>query len=151
MRIDIYIINPDNGREMDANIWILQSRSEAVKGMWLVIRADGLPPFMIHKNNLYDRCATADFFDCVKTSSHSGCRLGKEAEWWAVHEAKMHSGLDRILTAIEGDVIDSKLSYTEEGSVVRSFSRDGYMETFERAKLTGRTEIFARNFKSVAK
>ena len=149
MKIDIYILNPDDDREVRSDNWIMQPRNQAIKGNWLVIRAEGFKPFMVYKNNIFEKCVTADFFDCIKSASHSNCRLGTEFEWRIVHEAKMRNGLDSILSAIEGDVIGSKPTYTEDGTVVRSYISDGYMETFDRSKLIGRTEIFARNFKSI--
>lgn len=149
MKINIYIIDPTDGREIPADAWISQSRNKAIRGAWLVIRADGFPAFIISKNDLYPKCQTSDFFDSAKTASHIGCRLGNENEWQIVHEAKMHNNLDRIIATIEGDVVGCKYTYTENGNVVRSYTRDGYMETFDRSKLIGRTEIFARGFKSM--
>lgn len=151
MKIDIFIIDPDNKREVPADAWIAQTRAKAIKGNWIVLRADNFPPFMVHKNNMYEKCVTADYYDCAKTASFTNSRLGTEFEWRVVHEAKMHNGLDRIIATIEGDVIGCKPTYTEDGTVVRSYTRDGYMETFDRSQFLGRAEIFARIFRSIAK
>ena len=149
MEIKIFVIDPDNNSEIPADVWISQARTKAIKGNWLVIRGKDFPAFMVHKNNMYEKCATADFFDCSKTASHSNSRLGTEFEWRIVHDAKMHNGLDKILATIEGDVIGCKPTFTEEGTVVRSYIRNGYMETFDRSNLIGRMEIFARIFRSI--
>lgn len=151
MKIDIYIIDPDTALVFPADAWLSRERASIIKCSWLIIHADGFPPFQIHKNNLYDRCATADYIDCCRSASHSSSRLGTEIEWRIVHEAKIHNGLDRILSAIDGDVVGCKPTFTENGTVVRSYCTDGYMETFDRSKLIGRVEIFARAFKSVIK
>lgn len=151
MRIEIYIIDPDTGHEIPADAWLSKRKASAIKCNWLVIRADGYPAFQINKNNLLDNCAAVDYIDSCKSASHSSSRLGTEIEWRIVHEAKIHNGLDRIIAAIDGDVVGCKPTFTENGTVVRSYCADGYMETFDRGKLIGRAEIYARSFKSIIK
>ena len=35
MKIDIFIIDPDNKREVPADAWIAQTRAKAIKGNWI--------------------------------------------------------------------------------------------------------------------
>lgn len=148
----IYIIDPITGAEVEPEKWLNRAKSQVTAAQYIVFRGIArIRPFKISKDNLYEKCITTDFVTSKLSANRSGSRLGTVAEWAIVHEAKMRLGLDKILMAINGEVIGCKPTYTEDGTVVRSYTRDGYMETFDRPQIIGRTEIFARVFKSMVK
>lgn len=150
--LKIYIIDPLTGEEIEPEKWLNRAKSQATAAQYIVFRGIArIRPFKISKDNLYEKCASTDFATSKLSASRSGSRLGTATEWAIVHDAKIHHGLDSILTAIGGEVIGCKPTYTEDGTVVRSYTRDGYMETFDRPQIIGRTEIFARVFKSMVK
>lgn len=144
----LYVINPVTDREVPADEWVGYPHSLAVSARWLVLR-DGDIAFRFSKNNLYDRCMTKSFYECTRSASQSGCRLGTEEEWSAIFEAKKACHLDSILSSIDGDVICGRYEYAEDGTVLRHFTGDRYLETFDRKQLAGNAEIFARLFKSL--
>lgn len=147
MDIEIFVINPADNREVRASDWISMGRERVIKGNWLVIRAEGMIPFKISKNNLYEKCVTASFDECKRTATFSRSRLGKESEWIITHEAKMYFGLDKIIAAMEGEVIGCKPTYTEDGTVVQSYSSNGNVNITDPSALPDNTEIYARIFR----
>lgn len=144
----LYVINPVTENEVPADEWVGCPHSLAISARWLVLR-DGDIAFRFSKNNLYDRCMTKSFYECTRSASQSGCRLGTEDEWRAVFEAKAACRLDAVLSSIDGDVICGRYEYTEKGTVMRHLLRNRYLETFDRQQLAGNVEIFARLFKSM--
>ena len=145
----IYIIDQDTNEEIPADVFIKRDRTECVKARWLVVRCKGIKPFKISKNNLYEKCQTADFTDRTISANRSQSRLGTETEWRILHDAKDKCGLDTIISALEGDVIGCKFCYTQDGAIVRHYSGQ-YTEVFERSQIQGRAaEIFGRCSKNV--
>ncbi len=149
MRIELFILDPEKYRPVPVGDWMKRGRAAAITATWIVIKTDVLPPFTISKDDLYDRCKTFDFFESARTATYSGSRLGTEAEWACVHEAKMRYGLDNILAAMDGNVVASKPAWTESGTVVRSFTSEGKMRCGGRGDYPENEEIFARRFKSI--
>ena len=145
MEIKLSIID-SAGKEIPAEVWIGLPFQKACACTWVVIRAKGVQPFKISKNNLIEKCRTLDYYDCAHIASYANGRLGSSIEWQIVHEAKMRHGLDILLAAIDGDVIGCKPTYTDDDTVVRSYTGKGYMESFSRSQMIGRCEIYARKF-----
>jgi hypothetical protein len=147
----IYIIDPLTSEEIEPEKWLNRAMSQVAAAQYIVFRGIArIRPFKISKDNLYEKCASTDFVTSKLSAGRSGSRLGTVAEWAIVHDAKIHHGLDRILMAINGDVIGCKPTYTESGDIVRSYTPIGHMERFEQGTFDEKAqEIFARRFANI--
>lgn len=144
----IYIIDPITGAEVEPEKWFNRANAKMTAAQYIAFRGIArIRPFKISKDNLYKKCLTTDFATSKLSANRSGSRLGTVAEWAIVHEAKMRLGLDKILMAIDGEVIGCRPTFTESGDIVRSYIANGHMERFDRGTFDEKTqEVFARRF-----